>query len=108
MPSLVSSIVVPFEYHFEREKVEWDPEFSAEGQLHPTREIRDEVVLEEARGGNRATRGWQLVKGLVRRGGSAREKDEAALKLAAPDSGSFVLVSLRRRRKDRVRDNEKD
>jgi len=34
---------------------------------------------------------WKLVKGLVRRSGSSREKDEAALRLAAPESGSFVL-----------------
>jgi hypothetical protein len=30
--------------------------------------------------------------------GSAVEIDQAALRLAQPDSGAFVLVSLRRRR----------
>ncbi|TXL74082.1 hypothetical protein FHP25_17900 [Vineibacter terrae] len=110
--------VEAFEYQFERERVGWDPEFSAEetlripgadetqdsvsaGLLELPGKSRSEVVLKEMRGGDRAPRAWRLVKGLVHRGGSAREKDEVALSLAAPDSGSFVLVSLRRRRRDK-------
>ena len=58
--------------------------------------------MDEARGGYRTVRSWKLVKGLAPRLGAAREKDEVALKLAAPDSGSFILVSLRRRRRDRI------
>jgi hypothetical protein len=97
--------VVSFEYLFEREKAAWDPEFSTDEQVNPSNEIINEVA--EARGGDKHTRGWKLVKGLVPRLGSATERDEAALRLAAPDSGSFILVSLRRRRKDRIGQQER-
>jgi hypothetical protein len=96
-----SASVDPFEYLFEREKAEWEPEFSAEDGLHPPNNIKDDIVLQEARNYGRGAKGWRLVKGLVLRGGSSREKDQAALKLAAPESGSFILVSLRRRRMDK-------
>jgi hypothetical protein len=89
-----ASSVVSFEYQFEREKAGWDPEFAVDAIVRPPEEISDEVALSEAK------RGWKLVHGLVPRLGVAKEKDEVALRLAAPDSGSFVLVSLRRRRKD--------
>jgi hypothetical protein len=100
--------VASFEYLFERERTEWDPEFSTDEQVRPSNEIIDEVALAEARGGDRSTREWKLVRGLVPRLGSAKERDEAALKLAAPDSGSFILVSLRRRRKDRIGQLERE
>jgi hypothetical protein len=98
--------VVSFEYRFEREKAGWDPEFSSHDQLHAPKEITNEVALSEARGGDRPARAWKLVKGLVPRLGSSKESDEAALRLAAPESGSFILVSLRRRRKDRLHQQE--
>ncbi|GJH13592.1 hypothetical protein CBA19CS11_32160 [Caballeronia novacaledonica] len=118
---VVAENVVPFEYLFEREKVEWDPELLSEGILHPHRELERRIVqedmrdgggarewsnvaLEEALGGSRG--GWKLVNGLVRRAGSAKENDEAALQRANPDSGSFILVSLRRRRHDRSRQED--
>jgi hypothetical protein len=98
-----ASSVAPFEYLFEREQLAWDPEFSSEGQLRPQMELREKTLMDEARPRYAAARDWKLVKGLVRRTGSTREKDEAALRLAAPDSGSFILVSLRIRRKDKIR-----
>jgi len=90
--------VQPFEYLFERESVAWKPEFAAAGGELRLPEGRPERVMEEARAGYGTIRTWKLVKGLVRIE-STREKDAAALKLAAPESGSFVLVSLRRRRR---------
>jgi hypothetical protein len=89
-----------FEYLFEREGQAWDPDFSDAATLMPLSDRLGKLgkhVLDEARAGGRV-KNWKLVKGLVRRSGSAREKDEAALRLAAPESGSFVLVSVRRRR----------
>ncbi len=97
-----TSTVLSFEYLFERESVAWDPEFAPEGELHLSMEEADKSILKEARGGYDTVRSWKLVKGLAPRLGAAREKDEVALKLAAPDSGSFILVSLRRRRRDRI------
>lgn len=55
--------------------------------------------LGKRRGSEELAGSWQLVKGLVPRLGLAKESDEAALRLAAPESGSFILVSLRRRKK---------
>ena len=102
------------EYSFEREKVGWDPEFSGEGTLRPQSlpalegdrqtslepvmdHFANAVMLKEARGGDRARHGWRLVKRLIPRSGPAFEKDAAALSLATPDSGSFIVVALRRR-----------
>ena len=103
--------IVAYEYLFEREGREWDPEFSADNTLllpgDDNSSLPEKVELEEARGGYKTISSWKLVKGLVSREGSTRVRDEAALKLAAPDSGSFILVSLRRRRKDRIRQHER-
>jgi hypothetical protein len=102
--------VIPFEYQFEREKIAWDPEFSEEKLIVPynNREPSNRIMLTEARGDNRAMDGWMLVKGLVSREGPIWEKDQAALSLAAPESGSFILVSLRRRKKERFGHSEKE
>ncbi|MGM4892062.1 hypothetical protein [Tardiphaga sp. 839_C3_N1_4] len=89
-----------FEYQFEREAKGWDPDYSHDHKVFPSQEIENEVALLEAQGDPKSPRAWKLVKGLIPRQGSAKEKDEAALMLASPDSGSFILVSLRRRRKD--------
>jgi hypothetical protein len=86
----------PFEYLFERERQAWDPEFSSNEIVHPSKEIADPIALAEAEGSRRKF-DWRLVTGLVPRLGAPKEPDEVALSRAAPESGSFVLVSLRRR-----------
>ncbi|RWC21252.1 MAG: hypothetical protein EOS51_12170 [Mesorhizobium sp.] len=88
-----------FEYVFERERGGWDPQYSAEEQIEMAGPISSEVVLAEGRGNRNLTGSWRLVRGLTPRLGVAKEFDQEALKLAAPDSGSFILVSLRRRRR---------
>jgi hypothetical protein len=94
--------VDPYDYLFEREKVGWDPEFSPDERLEFFDQDAHKATQLEALGNNRVLSGWRLVTGLVPRVGEAKERDEAALKLAAPESGSFILVSLRRRRKDKA------
>jgi hypothetical protein len=90
-----------FEYLFERESQAWDPEFATGEQLAIVSARRDQQLTNEAREGQHGRiQSWRLVKGLVHRSGSPRERDQAALSLAAPDSGSFVLVSVRRRRRE--------
>lgn len=114
--------VEPFEYLFEREGMAWDPEFASDGDLLvgtkrdalPTKASRHSespstdlifrdkeelLFLEETRGNSRQIQSWKRVNGLVRRMGSPREKDEDALRRASPESGSFILVSLRRRKR---------
>lgn len=114
--------VEAFEYLFEREGMAWDPELTSDGELlvdskregwltkaprhleSPSNDLilrdKDELTfVEETRGNHLHIQSWKRVNGLVRRKGSPREKDEVALKLAAPESGSFILVSLRRRKR---------
>jgi hypothetical protein len=91
--------VPPLEYLFERESVAWEPEFATGGELPLVEDTLGHAVVDETRAGYGDVQSWKLVKGLTPRRGSARERDQAALKLAAPESGSFVLVSLRRRRR---------
>jgi hypothetical protein len=100
--------IMSFEYLFEREKAGWDPELSSDELALPSRETFDVVAFAEARGADKSSRGWKLVNGLVPRLASAKERDEEALKLAAPDSGSFILVSLRRRPRDPFHQEETD
>lgn len=97
-----SKDVVPYEYLFERQIVEWDPEFADDAPLLPKVGNGKEIALAEARADERVTGGWKLVRGLVTRQDAPWEKDRAALQLAAPESGSFILVSLRRRKKELI------
>ena len=71
--------------------------FSDENPLIAVTKTEDRVVLDEARGGRGYS--WKLVRGLVRRADSLGSSDQAALKRASPESGSFIVVSVRRRRK---------
>lgn len=87
------------DYAFERQRGGWDPVFSE--QLAANTELPtllSEKARLEAHAGRSGPPHWMLVKGLSPREGEAFERDEKALRLAAPDSGSFVLVSLRQRR----------
>jgi hypothetical protein len=90
--------VTSFEYSFEREKLGWDPEFDVQS-LPLQQAIIEHAPASAWRSGKKIYK-WSLVKGLIPRTGSPKEKDEVALRLAAPESGSFVLVSLRRRLQD--------
>lgn len=62
-------------------------------------DVQRAVVGAQSRGSDANMYQWRRVTGLVPRTGVIREKDELALRRAAPESGSFILVSLRRRRK---------
>jgi hypothetical protein len=100
-----SKDIVPYEYLFEREITEWVPKFAEDAPFLPKIREGKEVALTEAQADHRVTDGWKLVKGLATRQDAFLEKDRAALLLAAPESGSFILVSLRRRKKDRFNHN---
>ncbi|MGF7176734.1 phospholipase D family protein [Azospirillum doebereinerae] len=88
--------VRPYEYAFEREGLGWEPVLSPDNRMPPPKELENKIALSEAQGG-RSGEDWRLVTNLIRRAGSPVEKDQAALARARPDSGSFVLVALRRR-----------
>lgn len=89
--------VVPLEYSFERERMGWEPVFSPDRRLTTVREMENGIALYEARGADRLAGDWRLVTGLQPRTGAAFESDQAALALARPEAGVFVLVSLRKR-----------
>src|SRR5262249_12994219 len=89
---VVKTEVVRLEYLFERERKVWDPEFSPDevvGQL-PERDLLASLKVPNIGASPAGT--WKLVKGLAPRTGAAMERDQAALRLAAPESGSFILV----------------
>lgn len=89
--------VPPLEYAFEREKTGWEPVLSPERPPVKISEMESAIAVYEARGADRLIGDWRLVSGLQPRKGAAFESDQAALVLARPDAGAFVLVSLRRR-----------
>lgn len=93
--------VVPFEYLFDRGSGGWEPEFSEEeNPLRAGTEVQRALVGTQWRGSDAGVHQWRRVTGVAPRAGVIREKDEVALRRAAPESGSFILVSLRRRRKE--------
>ena len=102
--------VTPWEYLFETEKVYWWPIFSDKEELHPEGGSEEPFPIPDTRWQKESRQPWKLVTGLKHSEGSRVEKDAAALELAKPESGSFVLVSLRRRRAEQVpaRESETD
>jgi len=89
--------VKPYEYSFEKEKIAWSPIFSDREEVHPGGDSDESFTISDTPWQTASDEGWKLVTGLMQAEGSAKEKDEHALELAKPESGSFVLVSLRRR-----------
>jgi hypothetical protein len=96
-----SSPIPAFEYLFDRDKAEWDPVFANTPALYESELLSGTVSVEGVWDRKEPHRAWNLVSGLRLRSSQNDERDAKALKLAAPESGSFVLVSLRRRRKGR-------
>lgn len=92
--------VKPYEYLFERERQAWWPTFSDEEEVHPEGSPDERFPIPDTRWQKESRQAWKLTTGLKQGEGAALEKDAAALELAKPESGSFVLVSLRRRLMD--------
>ena len=84
-----------FEYLFDRGRVEWTPVFEQEGSItapDSAREMLNELDLTQFEG-----RPWQRVSGFVPVVDDGTGKYQAALQETAPESGSFILFSMRRR-----------
>lgn len=95
-----SSDLSIYEYLFERATAKWEPVFAEEEALY-AQGLDDDVGIADANVPYRKHRSeeWKRVQSLAPVSGGRREKDEKALRLASPDSGSFIMVSLRRREK---------
>jgi hypothetical protein len=91
----------PFEYLFDIQKKEWNPRYLEESHITDSNNaVLRNVNKAEDPDDRDPGKGWRLVTGLVPRENVSDERDMRALELVAPSSGSFVLVSLRRRRND--------
>jgi hypothetical protein len=89
--------VKSYEYLFERERSSWWPTFSDREELLPQAESAEKFPIADNRWMRHSNTGWKLVTHLEKGEGPPQEKDQLALELAKPESGSFILVSLRRR-----------
>lgn len=99
--------VTPYEYLFERERQAWWPNFADQQEIRAEAKPDEPFPILDTPWHKESDQSWKLVTGLKHGEGAAVEKDSRALELARPESGSFVLVSLRRRRtKQRRRDEE--
>ncbi|MDU0359827.1 hypothetical protein RWK44_05305 [Rhizobium sp. 25PS6] len=95
---VVNTSLSSYEYAFERERAGWDPAYSEVDVIDVSESsLSDDVARHEARG-YRQINTWRLVTSLEPRSGSQLETDQKALNRATPESGAFILVSLRRRR----------
>jgi hypothetical protein len=101
---VVDTSLPSYEYAFERERTGWDPVFSEIDVIDALESpLEEEVARREARG-SRQIDAWRLVSAIEPRSGAHLETDQKALDRAIPESGAFILVSLRRRRSDSKRE----
>jgi hypothetical protein len=84
-----------FDYLFDRGRGEWLPVFDDEVQLAAADEAQSMLLSLNLIPQEHLP--WQRVRGLVPAEASGSEGYEVALREAAPQSGSFILFSLRRR-----------
>jgi HKD family nuclease len=105
---VVKCDVKNFQYLFEHAKAEWDPIFSDGARIDKVSAAgtSNPKVLNEAWGGQSSERDWRLVVDLIPRLELTNNEEEEALKLVSPDSGSFTLISLRRRQLDEERPDQ--
>jgi len=100
--------VDPYEYLFDYEKQEWIPVYSNDDdKLLDLKYTIPNADAKNKLGVRIDGQGWGLVKGLEPRTKIGKQSDYTALELVKPDSGTFLLVSLRRRRKDRETTDER-
>jgi hypothetical protein len=84
-----------FDYLFDRGRGEWLPVLDDKTQLVATAEMQSMLISLDFIQPEHLP--WERVRGLVPAEASGSEGYEAALREAAPESGSFILFSLRRR-----------
>jgi hypothetical protein len=87
-----------YEYSFNSQSDGWEPQY-AESNAPRESELflgAGDWAGDQSR--EEVQKGWRLVKGLIPRA-SADPSDSAALKRANPESGAFLVVSLRRRKR---------
>jgi hypothetical protein len=90
--------VKPYEYLFEKEKASWWPILTDRAELHAEYASEEDFPIQDVRWQRAdSNTGWKLVTGLKQGEGPTLDKDALALELVRPESGSFVLVSVRRR-----------
>ncbi|MCW0982783.1 hypothetical protein OK142_18330 [Agrobacterium sp. BT-220-3] len=95
---VVATSLPSYEYAFERERQGWDPAYSEIDVIDVSKSSFSVDVAKREERGNRQIDTWRLVTSLEPRSGSQPEIDQTALNRATPESGAFILVSLRRRR----------
>lgn len=91
-----NNVFTKFEYLFETKRATWEPLFSKEDALHPPPEEREflrslDLVPPE-------DNEWFLVRGFNAGEPSGSDAYRKALRDSAPESGAFILFSLRRRK----------
>jgi hypothetical protein len=85
-----------FEYLFEGKKVSWEPIFNEESAVRPAQSERE--LLQSLKLVPPEDNDWFLVRGLSSGEPAGSATYLQALKESAPESGSFILFSLRRRK----------
>jgi hypothetical protein len=101
----IRAVIVPvaldsFEYRFDREATVIEPVLSAVEPIVSGRKRLDfdgDVVRMPSKR-RREVDVWHVVSDLTFREGPTRERDAIALERARPDRGSYILVSVQRRR----------
>jgi HKD family nuclease len=94
---VVGPVYGKFEYLFERGRVDWIPLFDEEIPVSASADAR--ALLVPLNLVPPEDLPWQRVRGLVAAEPAGSEGYQVALRESSPDSGAFILFSLRRRSK---------
>jgi hypothetical protein len=86
-----------FEYLFESKKAIWEPVFDKEAAIRP--QLSDGELLRLLKLVPPEDSDWFPVCGLSSAEPTGNDAYQKALRESAPESGSFILFSLRRRKR---------
>jgi hypothetical protein len=91
-----NKVFAKFEYLFESKKTTWEPVFSKDSAVLLPPKERD--FLRSLNLVPPEDNDWLLVRGFISGEPSGSEAYREALRESAPESGAFILFSLRRRK----------
>ena len=87
-----------YEYLFDRGRIDWTPVYDMDGALVGAGDEADDILATPLDRAPRDSRPWQRIRGLERAEPAGSHALHLALWDSAPESESYILFSLRRRR----------
>src|SRR5207253_2478308 len=91
-----NNVFEDFDYSFSSERAVWQPQFAKNNTIQA--KAADRELLSSLKLIPPEDKEWSLVSGLIKSEPSQNPNYLEAIREASPESGGFVLLSLRRRK----------